>query len=152
MTEAEPAADQPLRVSTLELFFDLVFVFAITQLTGILAGAMTLTSAVRVLLVFGVLWWMYGGYVWLTNARTPSRTPERLRLLLGMAGFLIVGLAIPQAFGRDGVALGVGYLIVVGVHTWLYKRVNRNIMRVAPFNVVATARGDVRPAADTVDA
>jgi low temperature requirement protein LtrA len=71
MTEAEPAAGQPLRVSTLELFFDLVFVFAITQLTGILAGAMTLTNAVRVLLVFGVLWWMYGGYVWLTNARTP---------------------------------------------------------------------------------
>jgi low temperature requirement protein LtrA len=101
MTEAEPAAGQPLRVSTLELFFDLVFVFAITQLTGILAGAMTLTNAVRVLLVFGVLWWMYGGYVWLTNARTPSRTPERLLLLLGMAGFLIVGLAIPQAFGRD---------------------------------------------------
>jgi low temperature requirement protein LtrA len=139
-TEAEPPPpddDQPLRVSTLELFFDLVFVFAITQLTGILARDMTLASALRVLLIFGVLWWMYGGYVWLTNARTPSRTPERLLLLLGMAGFLIVGLAIPQAFGRDGVALGLGYLVVVGVHTWLYQRVNKNIMRVAPFNVAA---------------
>jgi low temperature requirement protein LtrA len=139
-TQAEPPPpddDQPLRVSTLELFFDLVFVFAITQLTGILARDMTLASALRVLLIFGVLWWMYGGYVWLTNARTPSRTPERLLLLLGMAGFLIVGLAIPQAFGRDGVALGLGYLVVVGVHTWLYQRVNKNIMRVAPFNVAA---------------
>jgi low temperature requirement protein LtrA len=139
-TEAEPPPpddDQPLRVSTLELFFDLVFVFAITQLTGILARDMTLAGALRVLLIFGVLWWMYGGYVWLTNARTPSRTPERLLLLLGMAGFLIVGLAIPQAFGRDGVALGLGYLVVVGVHTWLYQRVNKNIMRVAPFNVAA---------------
>jgi low temperature requirement protein LtrA len=139
-TEAEPPPpddDQPLRVSTLELFFDLVFVFAITQLTGILARDMTLAGALRVLLIFGVLWWMYGGYVWLTNARTPSRTPERLLLLLGMAGFLIVGLAIPQAFGQDGVALGVGYLVVVGVHTWLYQRVNKNIMRVAPFNVAA---------------
>jgi low temperature requirement protein LtrA len=140
MTDAEPPppdGDQPLRVSTLELFFDLVFVFAITQLTGILAGDLTPTGALRVLLIFGVLWWMYGGYVWLTNTRTPSRTPERLLLLLGMAGFLIVGLSIPQAFGRDGVALGLGYLLVVGVHTWLYQRVNRNIMRVAPFNVVA---------------
>ena len=138
--EAEPPPpddDQPLRVSALELFFDLVFVFAVTQLTGILARDMTLAGALRVLLIFGVLWWMYGGYVWLTNARTPVRTPERLLLLLGMAGFLIVGLAIPQAFGRDGVALGLGYLVVVGVHAWLYQRVNKNIMRVAPFNVAA---------------
>jgi len=131
------AGDQPLRVSTLELFFDLVFVFAITQLTGILAEEMTVTGALRVLLVFGVLWWMYGGYVWLSNARTPARTPERLLMLVGMAGFLIMGLAIPHAFGRDGVALGLGYLIVVVIHAWLYQRVNRNIARVAPFNLAA---------------
>ena len=130
-------SEQPLRVSTLELFFDLVFVFAITQLTGILAEEMTVTGALRVLLVFGVLWWMYGGYVWLSNARTPARTPERLLMLVGMAGFLIMGLAIPHAFGRDGVALGLGYLIVVVIHAWLYQRVNRNIARVAPFNLAA---------------
>ncbi len=69
--------DLPLRVSTLELFFDLVFVFAITQLTGILAHDVNVAAGVRVLLIFGVLWWMYGGYVWLANTRTPSRTPER---------------------------------------------------------------------------
>lgn len=141
----EPAADapgegdreEPLRVSTLELFFDLVFVFAITQLTSILARDLTVLGAVRVLLIFGVLWWMYGGYVWLSNARTPVETPERLLMLVGMGGFLIVGLAIPHAFGRDGVAFGVGYLVVVGVHTWLYQRINRNIARVAPFNVLS---------------
>lgn len=126
---------RPLRVSTLELFFDLVFVFAITQLTGILSRDMTLASALRVLLIFGTLWWMYDAYVWLSNSRPPAQTPERLLLLLGMAGFLIVGLAIPHAFGRDGMALGLGYLLVVAVHTWLYQRVNRNIMRAAPFNV-----------------
>jgi low temperature requirement protein LtrA len=136
-TETGAHADLPLRVSTLELFFDLVFVFAITQLTGILARDLTLAGALRVLLIFGVLWWMYGGYVWLSNARTPSRTPERLLLLVGMAGFLIVGLAIPQAFGRDGMAFGVGYLIVVSVHTVLYQRINRNIIRVAPFNMAS---------------
>ena len=131
--------EEPLRVSTLELFFDLVFVFAITQLTSILAGDLTLAGAARVLLIFGVLWWMYGGYVWLSNARVPSQTPERLLMLLGMAGFLIMGLGIPDAFGRDGVAVGIGYLIVVVVHGWLYQRVNRNIARVTPFNLVAAA-------------
>ena len=129
--------DLPLRVSTLELFFDLVFVFAITQLTGILSHEVSVEDGFRVLLVFGALWWMYGGYVWLANARTPSRTTERLLLLAGMAGFLIMALAIPDAFYRDGVALGIGYLIVVLVHAWLYQRVNRNIARVVPFNLVA---------------
>jgi low temperature requirement protein LtrA len=127
----------PLRVSTLELFFDLVFVFAITQLTGILSHDVTVLDGVRVLLVFGALWWMYGGYVWLSNARTPVRSGERVLMLVGMAGFLVMGLAIPHAFGRDGVAIGIGYLIVVLVHGWLYQRVNRNIARVAPFNVAA---------------
>ena len=137
MSEAK-GAGLPLRVSTLELFFDLVFVFAITQLTGILAHDVSVLDGVRVLLVFAALWWMYGGYVWLSNARTPVRAPERLLMLVGMAGFLIVGLAIPHAFGRDGVALGIGYLILVVIHGGLYLRVNRNIARVTPFNL-ATA-------------
>ena len=58
-------------------------------------------------------------------------------MLLGMAGYLVVGLAIPHAFGRDGVALGIGYLIVVAIHGWLYQQVNRNIARVVPFNLAA---------------
>ena len=75
----------PRRVSTLELFFDLVFVFTITQLTSLIASdGVTPAGALRALLVFGVLWWIYGGYVWLTNTRTPSSTPERILLLLGM--------------------------------------------------------------------
>jgi low temperature requirement protein LtrA len=137
VTLPDEAGDLPLRVSTLELFFDLVFVFAITQLTGILSHDVSVAAGVRVLLIFGVLWWMYGGYVWLANARTPSRTPERLLMLVGMAGFLIMGLAIPHAFGRDGVALGLGYLIVVVVHGWLYLRVSKNIAPLTAFNVAA---------------
>ena len=133
----EETKSQPLRVSTLELFFDLVFVFAITQLTGLLSHDVSVAAGVRVLLIFGVLWWMYDGYVWLSNAQSPVRASERVLMLVGMAGFLIVALAIPEAFGRDGVALGLGYLLLVVVHTVLYQRLNRNIARVSPFNLTA---------------
>ena len=130
-----------MRVSTLELFFDLVFAFTLTRLTTLLARHLSAAGAVQVLLIFGVLWWMYGAYAWLTNTRTPDRTPERLLLLLGMAGFLVAGLAIPSAFdahpGSSGIALGVGYLLVVLVHSALFYRVNRNILLVSPLNVAS---------------
>ncbi len=131
--------DSQLRVTAIELFFDLIFAFTLTQLTVVLTQgpAAPAIRVLRVLLIFGLLWWMYGGYAWLTNARPPVRAAERLLLVLGMAGFLIAGLAIPQGFGRDGAALGLGYLLVVCVHTALYQRVNRNILRIAPFNIIS---------------
>jgi low temperature requirement protein LtrA len=143
MAPEEQALDAPLRVSTLELFFDLVFAFTLTQLSTLLDDhGLAVTAVVQVLLVFGVLWWMYGGYAWLTNTRTPDRTPERLLLLVGMAGFLVVGLAIRNGFGAgrsatSGIFLGVGYLVVVCVHGGLYYRVNRNIVRVLPVNLAS---------------
>jgi low temperature requirement protein LtrA len=127
----------PPRVTTLELFFDLVFAFTLTQLTALLAGRRSLDGAAQVFLIFGLLWWMYGGYSWLTNARPPVHTAERLLLLVGMAGFLTIGLTIPHGFGRSGLALGLGYLTVVLVHSCLYFRVNRNIIRIAPFNIAS---------------
>jgi low temperature requirement protein LtrA len=133
-----PDADEPpLRVTTLELFFDLVFAFTLTQLAALLASGFTAADVARVLLIFGLLWWMYEGYAWLTNARPPVHTAERLLLLVGMAGFLTVGLAIPDGFGGSSLELGLGYLAVVVVHAVLYFRVNRNIIRVAPFNVAS---------------
>lgn len=72
------------RVSTLELFFDLVFVFTITQLTVLLADDLTLRGAGRVLLIFTVLFWMYGGYAYLTNQVPPDRPVRRLLILLAM--------------------------------------------------------------------
>ena len=138
---ATDPADLPLRVTTLELFFDLVFAFTLTQLAALLEHDFTPGGALEVLLVFGVLWWMYGGYAWLTNLRPPVRTPERLLLLVGMAGFLVCGLAIPHGFGpgdtADRAALGLGYLLVVLVHSALFYRVNQNIVRVTPFNITA---------------
>ncbi len=133
---AEEAGEQ-LRVTTVELFFDLVFAFTLTQLTALLADQASLTAVAQVLLIFTLIWWMYAGYAWLTNARPPVGGAERLLLLVAMAGLLLVGLAIPAGFGRDGVALGLGYLLVVLVHAFLYYRVNRNILRVAPFSIAS---------------
>jgi low temperature requirement protein LtrA len=130
-----PAED--IRVSTLEIFFDLVFAFTLTQLTAMLAADPSWLTGIRVLLVFGLLWWMYQGYAWLTNTRPPVHTTERLLLLTGMAGFLVVGLAIPRGFAGSGVELGLGYLLVVLVHAVLYYRVNANIVRVAPFSIAS---------------
>jgi len=144
-------------VTTLELFFDLVFAFTLTQLATLLASGFTAADVARVLLIFGLLWWMYEGYAWLTNARPPVHSAERLLLLVGMAGFLTIGLAIPDGFGSTSLELGLGYLAVVVVHAVLYFRVNRNILRVAPFNVASALlvtvagllhgpTGSVRPA------
>jgi low temperature requirement protein LtrA len=130
-----------VRVSTIELFFDLVFVFAITQLTTLLAHDPTAVGLIRVLLIFGTLWWMYGGYAWLTNAVPPTRLLLRLLILVGMAGFLVVALAIPTAFDRGGVAFGLGYLLVTLVHTGMFllssqETVLRAIRRLGPVNAV----------------
>ncbi|MGQ0549522.1 MAG: low temperature requirement protein A [Armatimonadota bacterium] len=128
-------------VSTIELFFDLVFVFTITQLTSLVAEDPTAVGVARMILVFGNVWWMYGGYAWLTNAVPPREPGLRLLMLLGMAGFLVVALAIPHAFDSSGVAFGVGYLVVNLVHTGMFLRSTeeptlRAVGRLGPFNAI----------------
>jgi len=108
------------RVSTLELFFDLVFVFTITQLTAVLAGNLSWRSAAQVAVMLAVILWMYGGYAWLTNSVAPNNTFRRTLILVGMGGFLTIALAIPDAFGAAGWAFGLGYFVVNAVHTGLF--------------------------------
>ncbi|HEV3051785.1 MAG TPA: low temperature requirement protein A, partial [Longimicrobium sp.] len=132
--EADPAQAGP-RVSTLELFFDLVFVYTLTQLTELLAHELSVAGFVRVLLIFGVSWWMYGGYAWLTNHLPLDRPARRVTLLLAMAAFLVQALAIPRAFDGSGLAFGVGYLAVVLVHASLFWQATRAIGATAAFNV-----------------
>jgi low temperature requirement protein LtrA len=139
----EPPAEDAVRVSTLELFFDLVFVFTITQLTAVLAHDMSVRGLAQVVLMLGVIWWMYGGYVWLTNAVAPDRVERRIVLLGGMAAFLVVALAVPHAFGVGGPAFGIAYLGVVTVHLGMFAkgtsaRTLRAVAGLAPYNL-ATA-------------
>jgi low temperature requirement protein LtrA len=138
----EPAREEVVSVSTLELFFDLVFVFVVTQLTTVLVDEPTWRGLVQVLLMLGVIWWMYGGYAWLTNAVPPDRPSRRLVLLGGMAGFLVLGLSVPRAFGASGAAFGVAYVVVVLIHAWLFSRsasVAGAIRALAPYNLATAA-------------
>ena len=135
-TRAE--AVEARRVSTLELFFDLVFVFTITQLTVLLVDDLSLAQAGRVLLIFAVLYWMYGAYAYLTNQVPPETNGRRLLLVVGMFGFLTCALAVPQVFGADGVAFGLGFVLVTAVHSALYALIHRQyVLSFAVTNLAA---------------
>ena len=144
MSEAESNPDQIERVSTLELFFDLVFVFTITQLTGVLAHDPDALHLLQVAVLLAIIFWMYGGYAWLTNAVAADTAARRLVLLGGMAGFLLVSLTVPSAFAGGGVAFGLAYAVVVLVHIGLFTRTQRvrsasDLVRVGLLNVAGTA-------------
>jgi low temperature requirement protein LtrA len=133
--------ERSVRVSTLELFFDLVFVFTITQLTGVLVEGEGAAAIAQVVVMLLLIWWMYDGYAWLTNAIATDRLRFRLLLIGGMGGFLVIALAIPETYDGDGVPFGLGYLVVVLLHTGMFVRGTlvsevRAILRIAPFNFV----------------
>jgi len=124
-------------VSAIELFFDLVFVFTLTQLTAELAEGRSIESVAQVVLMFVVLFWMYGGYAWLTNQVPPDPPIRRVLLILGMGAFLVCAIAIPTAFEGAGVAFGVGYLLAVLVHGSLYAEAyGAAVVRFVPMNVL----------------
>ena len=142
MSRPPEEAERTDRVSTLELFFDLVFVFTITQLTAVLSDDPTPRGLLRVVLMLGVILWMYSGYAWMTNAVATDRAARRLLLLAGMAGYLVLALAIPRAFSEGDVAFGVAYLVIVAIHTGLYSRTGeartvRALLRLAPLNLAS---------------
>ncbi len=128
------------RVTSLELFFDLVFVFTLTQLTALLSKSLSWEHLLQAFLIFIVLFWMYGGYVWLTNSVPPVTWDRQLLLIAGMAAFLICALAIPTTFTTSGLAFGIGYLIVILVHGFMYVRaVGMKAARFVPMNFLSVA-------------
>jgi low temperature requirement protein LtrA len=129
----QPAVE---RVSTLELFFDLVFVFTATQLTAVLTDDLSWGSLAEIMLMLGLIWWMYAGYAWLTNAVSTRGVARRAALLGGMAGYLVIALAIPDAFSGSGLTFGLAYAVVIAVHATLY-------VRLAPDRSAAAIRGIV---------
>src|SRR5215211_3906771 len=135
-----PNIEAEERVTSLELFFDLVFVFTLTQVTSMLSESLSWERLLQSFLIFIVLFWMYGGYVWLTNSVPPVKPDRQLLLIAGMAAFLICALAIPNAFQDTGVAFGIGYLIVIIVHGFMYVRaVGWQVARFVPMNFLSAA-------------
>jgi low temperature requirement protein LtrA len=137
-----PDTHQPERVTTLELFFDLVFVFTLTQLTTVLFDAPNGRGLLRVVEMLGVIWWMYGGYAWMTNAVNANTTMRRLVMFAAMGAYFVLALSIPNAFGGTGLAFGIAYLFVVVLHSALFTQATvasavRAILTLAPFNLFA---------------
>ena len=136
-------AESEQRVTALELFFDLVFVFAITQVTGFLADNSTWVGLLQGLLLIMALWWAWASYAWLTNWLNPEEGAVRLAMFGSMAAMLIVSLAVPHAFGVDGVIFGVAYFIVRVLDLVLYaiagrgdRELFRAILRITPGAVI----------------
>jgi low temperature requirement protein LtrA len=113
-------AEREQRVTPLELFFDLVLVFAITQVTNFMSTDPTWHGLGRGLLVLAALWWAWTGYAWLTNTLEPEEGTVRAGMFGAMAAMLVVALAVPEAFDADAVLFGVAYLIVRLLHLLLY--------------------------------
>ncbi len=108
------------KVKPLELFFDLVFVLAFTQVTAKLADDLTWQGLCRSLLVLAVLWWAWSGFAWLTNAFDPESKLLRIPIFVAMAAMLVVALAVPKAFGEYAGYFAVAYLIVRLIHVAFY--------------------------------
>jgi low temperature requirement protein LtrA len=145
VTDAEAQYDDERRVSALELFFDLVFVFAITRTTELLTEEPSWTGLLHGLLVLAVVWWAWDGYAWLTNEVDTERDAVRLSIFAAMGAMLLVGLATPGAFGADATLFALAYAAVRLVHVVLYlqaagrERGARAIRRLLPSIAIACA-------------
>ncbi len=138
------ASERVERVTPLELFFDLVFVFAITQVTTLLSADPTWGGLVRGMLVLAALWWAWAAYAWLTNTLNPEEGLVRLAMFVVMGAMLIAALAVPEAFDEHGVIFGVAYLVVRAMHIALYALAGRGdpdllgaVLRMTPSSTIS---------------
>jgi low temperature requirement protein LtrA len=126
------------RTSPIELFWDLVFVFAVTQVSTLLADDVSWAGFGRAMLVLALVWWAWSAFVWSTNAQDPDSGMLRGVLLLATLLIFLVGLALPQAFGSDGLVFALAYTGVRLLHLALYvdatRRGNASLSAIAGFS------------------
>jgi len=108
------------RVTPLELFFDLIFVLAITQCTSIMAHEPTWSGVAKGLLALGLLWWSWVGYAWLTSVVDPEEGAVRFVIFAAMAAMLVVTVCIPEAFDDLALTFAIAYAIVRVAHIALF--------------------------------
>jgi low temperature requirement protein LtrA len=136
---AAPQLTEERRTSSVELFWDLVFAFAITQVATLLAKHLTWAGFGRAMLVLALVWWAWSAFVWAANAQASDSPVLRLTLLVASAFIFVSGLAIPGAFGSESVLFTVTYAVVRFLHLALYvdasKRGNAAWSAIAGFAV-----------------
>ena len=108
------------KVTPLELFFDLVFVLALTQCTALIAHLGTWEGLGKGLLVLGVLWWAWTGYAWLTSVVDPEEGAVRIAIFAAMAALLVTALCVPGAFAQDALLFACAYGVVRVAHIALF--------------------------------
>lgn len=131
-------------VKSLELFFDLVLVLALTQCTALMAKEPTWQGLAKGLLILGIVWWAWVGYAWLTSVIDPEEGLVRIAMFTAMAALLLVALCIPRAFDEDGLLFAVGYAFVRGMHIVLFllaSREDRALRRSVTGLAMSTAVG-----------
>jgi low temperature requirement protein LtrA len=121
---AEPIAEER-RTSPVELLWDLVFVFAVTQVTALLASDLSWAGFGRGMLVLALVWWAWSAFVWAANAQDTGAPVLRLVLLVAMALTFVVGLALPHAYGDDAPVFALAYAGVRLLHLALYADASR---------------------------
>jgi low temperature requirement protein LtrA len=132
------------RVTSMELFFDLVYVFAVTQLSHLLLGDLTVRGAARTLLLLLAVWWAWVYNAWFTNWFDPDRRAVRMVLVGIMLASLIMSVTLPEAFGARGlffagafVAMQVGRTIFVIPAVRHDPALHRNFQRILAWLVGA---------------
>jgi low temperature requirement protein LtrA len=113
------------RVTPLELFFDLVFVLALTQCTTLIVREPTWLGVAKGTIVLAVLWWSWVGYAWLTSVVDPEEGTVRIAIFLAMAALLVCALCVPGAFGDDALLFACAYGVVRAAHIMLFVLASR---------------------------
>jgi low temperature requirement protein LtrA len=139
---SELHVEREQRVTPLELFFDLVFVYGFTQVTTVLSDTPTWRGLGHALLLLVALWWIWAAFAWLTNTADPGEELVWASIMVAMAAMFVAALAVPEAFGAHGVVFGVAFLIVAVMQVALYALSARGdpdlltaILRNAPLTV-----------------
>lgn len=146
------AVTERATVTPIELFFDLVFVFALTQVTALMADQPSAEGVLRGMLILCVLWWCWVGYAWLGNVVRADEGVIRLAMFGAMAAMFVIALAIPESFddlpgGLPGpVVFAIGYFVVRAAHLGLFLAVSRSdpvlrrqVLRFAPSVILGTS-------------
>ena len=134
--EQQPATDPPVaaggetdlaehRTTPVELLWDLVFVFAVTEVSSLMSHDLTWGWFARSMLVLALVWWAWSAFVWAANAQNATSGAVRACLLISTAVIFITGLSVPGAFGRDGTVFAISYAIVRFLHLALYADASR---------------------------